>query len=129
MSDNKELTDGRDEAGKFVKGVSGNPAGRPKGTRNHIVQLKQNLEAAVRENVTPEDIQAIISTMVAQAKAGDIQAAKIILDKTISNAKIDEEANESAGGIKVIVENATFLAETNQKSPIEGEKVINEESS
>lgn len=119
----------RDDQGRFLTGQSGNPAGRPTGTKNKIVQLKQDLELAVRENVKIEDIQEIISAMVKEAKAGSIGAAKLILDKTVSNAKDPEDPDAGSGGIRVVIENFTVNQAMDQlpKPPIEGEKVVNQE--
>ncbi len=116
----------RNEKGHFIKGKSGNPLGRPKGTKNHITELKRGLEAAVREGLKPKDVQSIISVLVKEAKAGNVQAAKLILDKTISNASVDEDVSDGSQGIKIVVENATFgaIQSNNSKSPpIEGEIV------
>jgi hypothetical protein len=112
----------RSESGQFVKGVSGNPAGRPKGSKNKITELKQDLEVAVRSNVNPQDISDIVERMVIEAKTGNVQAAKLILDKTISNAKESEDPTAEAGGILVRIENATLsVAEREPNPPIEGE--------
>jgi hypothetical protein len=117
----------RDEHGRFLKGQSGNPAGRPVGTKNQIVQLKQNLELAVRQNVDTQDIQDIVQAMVAEAKNGSVGAAKLILDKTISNAKDPEDPESGSGGVRIVIENFTMQAsaESNQPAPIEGETVSN----
>lgn len=43
----------RDENGRFVEGVSGNPEGKIKGTKNYITLLEEALEKrAVKENVS-----------------------------------------------------------------------------
>ncbi|MFI3219335.1 MAG: DUF5681 domain-containing protein [Methylococcales bacterium] len=63
---------------KFEKGTSGNPAGRP----SHNVTA-----AKLRELITVEDVQGILTTVIEQAKQGDIQAAKLILDKVLPSLK------------------------------------------
>lgn len=57
----------------FVKGNSGNLAGRPPG-RTHGAKIRQ----AIEENTT-----AILKTVIDAAIAGDMQAAKILLDRII----------------------------------------------
>jgi len=69
MSDKHELT-GRTPSGKFVKGSSGNPRGRPPMLSP---ELRERLDKA-----TPE----IIDKVVEKALDGDLAAAKIILDRT-----------------------------------------------
>lgn len=60
---------------KFQPGVSGNPAGRPKGSKNrNSNQLKQRLL---------ENVEGILDTMVAQALAGDAQAAALVVNRVL----------------------------------------------
>lgn len=93
--------------GTFLPGVSGNPKGRPLSKKNQLTNLKQNLEIAIRENVDPTDIQLIVKSMIDLAKEGSVGAAKLILDKTVSNAKDVEDSKADQGGIRVVIENVT----------------------
>ena len=102
----------RDSEGKFLKGTSGNPLGRPPSKRNQITELKQDLEIAIRRGVKQTDIQEIVQAMIQEAKNGGVQAAKLILDKTISNAKDAEEIKSEGGGVRVVIENVTVGRET-----------------
>ncbi|MBK5965720.1 hypothetical protein CCR95_16935 [Thiocystis minor] len=61
----------------FVKGKSGNPSGRPAGIVSQM-KLRQSIE---------KDIPAILAAMVEQAKAGDTQAARLLLDRTLPSIK------------------------------------------
>jgi hypothetical protein len=67
---------GRDSSGRFAKGNSGGP-GNPLGHR--VAALRRALLEAVSE----KDLRAIIAKLVEQAKAGDIQAAKEVLMRTL----------------------------------------------
>ncbi len=100
----------RDSEGKFLPGISGNSAGRPKSGKNQITTLKQNLEIALRENVQAKDIQEIIYAMIALAKDGNVGAGKLILDKVLSNAKVEEDTDASDSKITIYVKNATYGA-------------------
>ena len=113
----------RTPTGQFPVGVSGNPAGRPKGSKNRIVQLRQDLEVALREHVRVDEVTRIIDVMVAQAISGDVSAAKMILDKVLPNARDADEESGQAPTIKVVIENATFgrVADVAAVTPIEGE--------
>ena len=96
----------RNPDGTFPKGVSGNPLGRPS-KKNQITELKQDLEIAVRNNVKRQDVIDIVKSMVKLAKEGSVQAAKLILDKTVSNARDTEEVQKDTGGIRIVIENVT----------------------
>lgn len=102
---NKEVV--RSPSGKFVKGVSGNPKGRPKGAKNRITQLKEEAELALREAVDPETIKSIFASMAAEAMNGNVQAAKLILDKFVTNAKTESDIGEDNNEIVVRIRNLT----------------------
>jgi hypothetical protein len=40
---------GRDEKGKFLEGVSGNPKGKPKGSKNYLTLLEEALEQEAKK--------------------------------------------------------------------------------
>lgn len=63
----------------FQPGTSGNPKGKPAGTRSKATQLL----LALMEG----DASAITKAVIDAAKGGDLMAAKIILDRLIPPAK------------------------------------------
>ncbi len=65
--------------GKFRKGQSGNPLGRPKGIRN-----KATLAA---EALFEDEIEGICRKAIEKAMQGNIQAIKIILDRILPPKK------------------------------------------
>lgn len=119
----------RDKDGRFVKGVSGNPVGRPEGKKNTITNLKQDLEIAIRQHLTVDMVTDIIDSMVTEARNGSVGAAKLLLDKAVSNAKDVDDVHRDSGGFTVIVRNLTLEqpGEPTEK-PIEGEVIDNEET-
>ncbi|MBA3493043.1 MAG: hypothetical protein H0T87_02670 [Gammaproteobacteria bacterium] len=58
----------------FKKGESGNPRGRPKGARDRRSTLRYGLL---------KEVPAILKTLAKAAKGGDIQSAKLILERTL----------------------------------------------
>jgi hypothetical protein len=58
----------------FKKGKSGNPAGRPKGTRNRTTLAAEALEGQA---------EAITQKVVEMALAGDLTAARMCLDRIL----------------------------------------------
>lgn len=121
----------RDAQGRFVKGSSGNYAGRPKGKKNELTELKQDLEIAVRKNLTSNKISSIVDAMIQKALEGNVGAAKVILDKVVSNAKEIEDAQESGGGLKIVIENATLdvLQQNNKVIDLTAEEIKTHEQS
>lgn len=69
---------GKDAAGRWIKGVSGNPKGRAKGCTNR----NSPLEARMRE-VGDE----ILQKMTALALEGDVQAANLVLQRIYPSLK------------------------------------------
>lgn len=115
----------RDKGGKFLPGKSGNPKGRPLGAKNRIVKAKQELEVLLREDiVNAEQIRSIWLSMVAEAQNGNVSAAKLILDKVMSNAKVDEDVSEGRDGITIKIENVTLPGR--EKEVLEGDYTIEE---
>lgn len=105
--------------GKWVKGQSGNPSGRPKGSKSELVELKQDLEIAVRRSLPADRIIKIVAKMADLAELGDVKAAKLLLDKFVSNATSAEEVAGDSGGIVIRIENATFANKPNHSNVID----------
>jgi hypothetical protein len=62
---------GRDQAGRFTKGRSGNLAGKPRGTRNKASMLLDRLASA--------EARAVLRALLEKAKGGDVAAATTVL--------------------------------------------------
>ncbi len=69
-----EKAAGKQRRGKpFEPGQSGNPAGKPKGARHKTTILAEKLMA--------DDAEAVVQQVVDKAKAGDMTAARLVLDR------------------------------------------------
>ena len=81
---------GRSESsgGTWKPGQCGNPKGRPKGTRDKRSKLRDGLL---------KEVPGILKTLVAAAKKGDIQAAKLILERTLPALKSAAETLTLSG--------------------------------
>jgi hypothetical protein len=64
---------GKKQDARFAKGRSGNPKGRPQGSRNRVTVM---LEAIMEDKA-----EAILETVIQKAEEGDLAAAKLILDR------------------------------------------------
>ena len=71
--------DGRDARGRFAKGNTGGP-GNP-----HARKVAQ-LRSALLRAVSAGDLRAVVTQLVDQAKAGDVQAARLLLDRLFGPA-------------------------------------------
>ena len=67
--------------GRWKAGESGNPAGRKPGTG----------EVAKMRAAMAEHVPALVSVLVERALAGDIGAARLLLERTIAPLKASEE--------------------------------------
>ncbi|PZO66272.1 MAG: hypothetical protein DI635_01275 [Pseudoxanthomonas suwonensis] len=76
---------------KFEKGRSGNPAGRPPGTKSAPNLIRDLLRDGV---VTEDDLRAVVAAVLAKAKEGDLAAATLLLDRTIPKLRPAVDAAE-----------------------------------
>jgi hypothetical protein len=70
----------------FEKGESGNPAGRPRGSRNRATLLMESLLA--------DDAEAIGRKAIAMAKQGDMAAIRLCMDRLVPARKGEPAAFE-----------------------------------
>lgn len=71
--------------GQFKKGASGNPKGRPKGSKNFFTLLEQELNQMITVNEggrrkTVTRMQAIVMRLISAALQGDPKAVAALLD-------------------------------------------------
>jgi len=59
---------------RFKPGISGNPAGRPKGSPNKATQLRDMIRAELPE---------ILKVLVEKAKGGDSQSAAVLISRVL----------------------------------------------
>lgn len=91
---------------KFKKGQSGNPAGRPKGSKNRSTIVKKWLESSERfknpitgeyEELTQEDIGTL--ALIKKMRSGDVRAYKELMDSLYGTAKDTIDINANTTGI------------------------------
>ncbi len=84
----------REDDGRFKKGVSGNPLGRPKGSKNKITLLKQSLELQLREQ-SADFMPKVLDKAIELALEGDRTMLKLLLETHMSKgASEDVKASE-----------------------------------
>lgn len=118
-----EIVD-RDNLGKFVKGVSGNPAGRPKGSRNRATLIREALQERTVRRVT-DDIEEILDTAIKLAKSGDRQMIRMFVKDVIQRRDDDDEdEGKSPSRVTINVKNLTVAPQegaSSAKAVLDGE--------
>ena len=111
MSNNKSVT-------QFQKGKSGNPLGRPKGSKNKSTILREAMLTKT-DRMLSREVPKVLDVVIKAAVAGDMAAAKMILDRAVPVRKAGDGA-ESAPltGINITIKNLTA---GNHETVIEGE--------
>jgi hypothetical protein len=94
--------------GQFPAGVSGNPVGRPKGSKNKITLLKQMVEYAARER-NVDMAQAVIDDIYKDALDGDTVCRKLVWAAHMSGNSADDTS--AAQEKPQIIINAPVAAE------------------
>jgi hypothetical protein len=99
----------RDKEGKFIKGTSGNPKGRPRREREENV-----LDIMVSE-CSPDKLRTIINKAIEQAVRGDSTARKWLFDYLIGSPIQRQEVSGVDGkAVEILVtyEDKPATAET-----------------
>lgn len=106
----------RTDLGTFEKGVSGNPVGRPKGSKNKITLLKQSMEVALREQAGPH-MAPVLDKAIELALEGDRTMIKLLLEQHMSKGISDD----AKGSDKVAIQINAGSAEVKE---VKGDTVI-----
>ena len=70
---------------QFSKGVSGNPAGRPKGIKDKRHRYSEAIDSMIPQ---------VLDSVFQKAIAGDMTAAKMLLDRTLPNKRPEQDRVE-----------------------------------
>ncbi len=103
------MTD-KQEKGKSLKenqwkaGESGNPNGRPKGSKNKVTLIREALEENAMEAIS-KDVVLVLQKAVELALDGDGAMIKLVADKFIPNAKLEgnKKGTGGFGGINITI--------------------------
>ena len=104
----------RNAEGQYIEGTSGNPKGRPKGSKNKITLLKMATEEAWRERNT-DRLDTVLDMILQDALDGDKGSRKMIFDAVISKANVQED--KSAGHKQQITVHKMTVTKDNHEEP------------
>lgn len=117
---------------RFVKGKSGNPAGRPKGIKNQITLVKLAIEGELRAQMKNE-MGHILKEGLRLAKGftlpdgtvvpGDKDMIKYFLDKWVTQAKASSDEDTPREKVQILIGR---LGNADEPTPVAG-RVIDHE--
>lgn len=102
----------RNGEGQWVEGTSGNPKGRPKGSKNRITLLKMQTEEAWRDRNAAR-LDTVLDMILQDALDGDKGARKMIFDAVISKANVPED--KAAGQKQQITVHKMTVSRNNEE--------------
>lgn len=104
----------RNQLGRWVKGQSGNPAGKPKGLKSFITKERMAMEAALRSyisgdkgmNAVLDGIDRVFDIMKNGEDREAIAAFKLISDKLLTSPKDSDQGGHETPQLQVIITRA-----------------------
>jgi hypothetical protein len=111
----------------FQKGISGNPAGRPKGSKNKITLMKLALEGELRTQMKPHMAQ-ILAVAIQKAKEGDQGMIKLLLDKTLPTTKASDDEAPAKEKVQIFIDRLPDRDGSKAPATIEGRVVVDDEN-
>lgn len=115
------IQDGRTTKGRFAPGVSGNPKGKPKGTRSHATRAALALMEGQLEHITQALVDAAVN--------GDLSAIRLVLDRLVPVAKerpltdVDLPMVASTADLPAVTAAILNAVATGQITPGEGQSL------
>ena len=120
--------------GQYPKGVSGNPAGRVKGTKNRITLARLMLEEALRDSLTKAGPK-LMRKAISMALKGDDKVMRALLDKMLATPRGDDETGAGDRDIRIVLQNFTgpqgqlpAIDGTVVRHQIKGQSTVSKES-
>ena len=102
---------------QFIKGVSGNPAGRPKGIKDKRHRYAESIDSMIPH---------VLDSVYQKALAGDMTAARMLIDRTLPNKRPEQERVEieHSGNIASDAQNVLKSVLNGEVSPDVGASLL-----
>jgi hypothetical protein len=110
----------RTPKGTFPKGVSGNPAGRAKGSRNKITLVRLETEEALRDMLAPRAKKLLRKAMAIamdDKHPGQTKMLTTLLDKTLSSLRNEDVGEAKDTNVVVNINDLTSIAARRRAPP------------
>ncbi len=112
----------RTRRGQFAKGTSGNPSGRPCGSRNKATLLAEQL--------IQDDAEAIVGKLVELAKKGEPHALRLCVERLVSVRKertidLDVRPMENTHDLPLTFPDVLIAVAEGRITPGEGQSLAN----
>lgn len=85
-----EVPINRDSLGQFVAGMSGNPGGRARGSKNRTTIIKQAIEECLTRDLAA-NLDAILDNVMQDAITGDKDMIKLLLVDVLKDVRRQEK--------------------------------------
>ena len=102
---------------QFTKGISGNPAGRPRGIKDKRHRYAESIESMIPQ---------VLDCVYQKAMAGDMTAARMLLDRTLPSKRPEQECVEiqHSGNIASDAQNVLRSVLNGEVSPDVGASLL-----
>lgn len=95
---------------RWKPGESGNPAGRPKGSKNRVTLIKTDVELTLRE-FSSKYVPEVLRVAIQKALEGDNDMIKLILGLHMSKPQHHDSEDSGKGTVQILVQNLTQPSE------------------
>jgi hypothetical protein len=125
---------------RFAKGRSGNPKGRPKGTKNFATTFHEVTQELIRVRENGKDktmtkLEAAFRQLVSKAMSGDLKATKEILqwnrvfEDAAERDEVDSpDAEKDAAAMRSLVKRVRTVQAGNEPEPRSNEAIPNNDN-
>lgn len=87
---------------KFQPGKSGNPAGRPKGSKNAVTLLRLAIEGELRQQMKNE-MPEVLSKAIGMAKEGNEAMIKMLMEMWVPRSRASDDDAPAKEKVQIVI--------------------------